>query len=67
MSKMPRQARCTCRPLTLVATDYLQPADFNDRESQRVLSVAARALAGELGRQAAREFFMKFGGTYREQ
>lgn len=32
-------------------------ADFSDPESQRVLSDAARALAEELGRQAAREWF----------
>ena len=33
------------------------PADFSDRESQRVLSAAASAVARELGRQAAREHF----------
>jgi hypothetical protein len=31
--------------------------DFSDPESQRVLSAAAVALARELGRQAAREYF----------
>jgi hypothetical protein len=33
------------------------PGDFSDPESQRVLTAAARALAGILGRQAAREHF----------
>jgi hypothetical protein len=32
-------------------------ADFSDPESQRVLASAARGLAYELGRQAAREAF----------
>ena len=32
-------------------------ADFNDPESQRVLAAAAGAVARELGRQAAREYF----------
>ena len=32
-------------------------ADFNDPESQRVLAAAASAVARELGRQAAREYF----------
>jgi hypothetical protein len=32
-------------------------ADFGDRESQLVLAVAARAVAHELGREAAREYF----------
>ena len=32
-------------------------ADFYDAESQRVLSEAARALAGALGRQAAQAWF----------
>jgi len=31
--------------------------DFSDPESQRVLTVAARALARALGRQAGREWF----------
>ena len=32
-------------------------ADFSDPESQRVLTAAARAVAYELGRNAAREYF----------
>jgi hypothetical protein len=32
-------------------------ADFGDPESQRVLAAAARAVARELGREAAREYF----------
>lgn len=31
--------------------------DFSDPESQRVLEATAVAMAGELGRQAAREWF----------
>jgi len=31
--------------------------DFSDRESQRVLLAAARGVAYELGRAAAREWF----------
>lgn len=34
-----------------------QPADFSDPESQRVLGAAAREVARELGRQAAREWW----------
>jgi hypothetical protein len=41
----------------LCARDGSQPADFNDSESQRVLDAAARTLARELGRQAARELW----------
>jgi hypothetical protein len=32
-------------------------ADLSDPESQRVLTAAARAVARELGRQAARDYF----------
>lgn len=39
-----------------------QPADFSDPESQRVLAAAAHALAGELGREAGREYFAKLIG-----
>lgn len=38
-------------------------ADFSDPESQRVLTAAARAVAGELGRQAAREEFDRILAT----
>jgi hypothetical protein len=36
--------------------------DFSDGESQRVLAAAARAVARELGRQAAREYFAELIG-----
>jgi hypothetical protein len=41
----------------LSAAPAVPPVDFSDRESQRVLSVAAKAVARELGRQVAREYF----------
>lgn len=41
------------------------PADFSDQESQRVLTAAARAVAHELGRQAAREYFAELIGKTR--
>ena len=50
------------RPLALVDTKTVHLADFTDRESQRVLSAAARAVARELGRQAAREYFAEVIG-----
>ena len=37
-----------------------RPADFSDPESQRVLTVAARAVARELGREAGREYFAEW-------
>jgi hypothetical protein len=36
--------------------------DFSDRESQRVLTAAAAAVARELGREAAREYFAELLG-----
>lgn len=33
------------------------PTDFSDDQSRRVLTAAARAVASELGRAAAREYF----------
>jgi hypothetical protein len=38
-------------------------ADFGDPESQRALDAAARAVARNLGRQAAREYFAELLGT----
>jgi hypothetical protein len=38
-------------------TTPTQSLDFCDPESQRVLSAAARVVAYELGREAAREYF----------
>ena len=40
----------------------VEPRDFSDGESQRVLAAAARAVARELGRQAAREYFAELIG-----
>jgi hypothetical protein len=37
-------------------------ADFSDPESQRVLAAAAQAVARELGREAAREYFAELLG-----
>ena len=54
---MSRPTRSPRRPLTLVDTKSVQLADFSDPESQRVLTLAARAVARELGREAAREYF----------
>jgi hypothetical protein len=59
MSRRPRFAR---RKLTTVETKPVQAADFSDLESQRVLRAAAFAVAGELGRQAAREYFAEWIG-----
>ena len=59
---MPRPTRSARRPLTLVETKAVQPADFSDLESQRVLTTAARAVARELGREAAREYFAELIG-----
>jgi len=41
-------------------------ADFQDEESQRVMRAAAIAVAGELGRQAARELFASMTGDTKE-
>ena len=46
----------------LVDAKSVQPADFGDLESQRVLAAAARAVARELGREAAREYFAELIG-----
>ena len=54
---MPRPARSARHQLTLVELKSVQPADFSDLESQRVLAAVARAVAHELGRAAAREYF----------
>ena len=54
---MPRLKGSLRGSLTRVDTKSVQPADFSDRESQRVLAVAAAAVARELGREAAREYF----------
>jgi hypothetical protein len=58
-----RRARFARRPLTFVEPKSASPADFSDAESQRVLTLAARAVARELGRGAAREYFAQLIGT----
>ena len=59
---MPRLPRAARHPLTLVVTESVEPADFSDSESQRVLAAAALTVARELGRQAAREYFAELIG-----
>lgn len=54
---MPRTgspARPLLPPVEAKSAPY---ADFSDHESQRVLAAAACAVARELGREAAREYF----------
>ena len=46
----------------LSAAPTIPPADFSDLESQRVFAAAARAVARELGREAAREYFAELIG-----
>jgi hypothetical protein len=43
-------------------TPAVHATDFSDAESQRVLTAAACAVARELGRQAAREYFAELIG-----
>ncbi len=57
MSKMAGHRRLPRRSLTVVKAKSVQPVDFRDAESQRVLTAAACAVAHELGREAAREYF----------
>lgn len=59
---MPRPTRSARHSLTLVETKSVQPADFSDLESQRVLAAAARAVARELWREATREYFAELIG-----
>ena len=59
---MSRPSRSARRPLAIVDTKSGPLADFSDPESQRVLAAAAGAVARELGRQAAREYFAELIG-----
>ena len=59
---MRRHTRSARHPLTLVEPKSAPLADFSDVESQRVLTLAARAVARELGREAAREYFAQLIG-----
>jgi hypothetical protein len=45
-----------------VETESAQQVDFGDCESQRVFAAAAQAVARELGREAAREYFAELIG-----
>ena len=55
--KMPRPTGVAHCSRTLVEAKSAQAADFSDLESQRVLAAAVCAVARELGREAAREYF----------
>lgn len=57
------RTRAAPHQLALVETKSVQPADFSDRESQRVLAAAASTVARELGREAAREYFSELIDT----
>jgi hypothetical protein len=59
---MRRHTRAVRRPVTLVEPEPGPLGDFSDVESQRVLTLAARAVARELGREAAREYFAQLIG-----
>ena len=65
-SRMIRAARAATRSWPHVDTESVSAADFSDPESQRVLAAAARSVAAELGRQAARELFAKVAGTEKD-
>ena len=55
------RARCdattTLSPDRATVNPFENPVDFSDPDSQRVLTAAARAVARELGREAARKYF----------
>ena len=59
---MPLLLRAGRRATSPVEAKSLVPADFGDVESLRVLTTAARAVARELGREAAREYFAELIG-----
>ena len=50
------------RSLALARTQSGPAEDFSDPDSLRVLRAAAYAVVGELGRQAAREYFAELIG-----
>jgi hypothetical protein len=56
---MSRVSRGPRRLLSLTEAKPVDRAEFSDPESRRVLSAAAVAVARELGRQAARDYFMQ--------
>lgn len=64
---MPAPKTPSRRLLRLVEKGPVLSADLTDPDSQRVLTAAARAVAAELGRQAAREFFLKCIGLHKER
>lgn len=59
---MPRAPRSVRRPPRLAEMKPAESADFRDSESQRILQIAARAVAHELGREAARDYFAELIG-----
>ncbi len=60
--KMPRLTPPSKRVSEPLQANPNRSADFSDIESARVLTAAARAVARELGRQAAREYFAELIG-----
>ena len=60
--KMPRHKQPARHLLRLVDTKLAHSGDFGDAESKRVLSMAALAVARELGRETAREYFAELIG-----
>jgi len=57
-----RHTRSARPPLTLVESKSVEVANFSDVGSHRVLTLAARAVARELGREVAREYFAQLIG-----
>ena len=62
MNRLPSPSKRASEPLQ---SDLNRSVDFSDIESVRVLAVAARAVARELGREAAREYFAELIGRSR--
>ena len=55
--RVPRVAPGSLATGAATAASLVDPVDFSDPESQRVLTAAARVVARELGREAAQEYF----------
>lgn len=60
--RLPIDETLRLRPIDL-ASPSESGVDCADPESQRALTAAARAVAREMGRQAAREYFAEVIGT----
>jgi hypothetical protein len=56
---MPRRTPRNTLPFSRTNDQSGRDQDFDNAESDRVFAAAARAVARELGRQAAREYFAK--------